>query len=99
MPATTTPPLSRRSRLFSTPTTPRLLGTFSGVGNILGVKVRGTAAFVTGGSSGIGAAIVSRFRAAGARVVIADRLAPPEGDGEFVRVDVSSEEAVAAALG
>lgn len=35
----------------STPTAPRLLGTFSGVGNILGVKVRGTAAFVTGGSS------------------------------------------------
>ena len=61
-------------------------------------SLAGKVAFVTGGSSGIGAAIVSRFRAAGARVVIADRLAPPEGDGEFVRVDVSSEEAVAAAL-
>ncbi len=35
----------------STPTSPRLLGTFAGVGNILGVKVRGTTAFVTGGST------------------------------------------------
>lgn len=35
----------------STPTAPRLLGTFAGVGNALGVKVRGTTAFVTGGSS------------------------------------------------
>ena len=35
----------------STPTAPRLLGTFAGVGNALGVKVRGTTAYVTGGSS------------------------------------------------
>ena len=38
-------------------------------------SLAGKVAFVTGGSSGIGAAIVSRFRVAGARVVIADRLA------------------------
>ena len=36
---------------ISTPTLPRLLGTFAGVGNVLGVKVRGTTAYVTGGSS------------------------------------------------
>ena len=36
---------------ISTPATPRLLGTFGGVGNALGVKVRGTTAYVTGGGS------------------------------------------------
>ena len=36
---------------IATPTAPRLLGTFAGVGNALGVKVRGTTAYVTGGSS------------------------------------------------
>ena len=36
---------------ISTPTAPRLLGSFGGVGNALGVKVRGTTAYVTGGSS------------------------------------------------
>jgi hypothetical protein len=36
---------------ISTPTAPRLLGTFAGVGNALGVKVRGTTAYVTAGSS------------------------------------------------
>ncbi|MBL9160042.1 MAG: SDR family oxidoreductase [Verrucomicrobiales bacterium] len=58
----------------------------------------GKVAVVTGGSSGIGAAIVTRFRAAGAVVVIADRLEPPEEKGEFVRVDVSSEAEVSSAL-
>ncbi|MEQ1839691.1 MAG: SDR family NAD(P)-dependent oxidoreductase, partial [Verrucomicrobiales bacterium] len=38
-------------------------------------------AVVTGGSSGIGAAIVSRFRRAGAMVIVADRL-PPAIDDE-----------------
>lgn len=58
----------------------------------------GKVAVVTGGSSGIGAAIVARFRAAGAVVVIADRLEPPEEKGEFVRVDVSSEAEFSSAL-
>jgi NAD(P)-dependent dehydrogenase (short-subunit alcohol dehydrogenase family) len=61
-------------------------------------SLAGKVAVVTGGSSGIGAAIVARFRAAGAIVVIADRLAPPEEKGEFVRVDVSSEDEVSSAL-
>lgn len=35
----------------STPTAPRLLGSFAGVGNAMGVKVRGTTAYVAAGSS------------------------------------------------
>lgn len=62
------------------------------------LSLGGKVAVVTGGSSGIGAAIVTRFRAAGAVVVIADRLEPPEEKGEFVRVDVSSEAEVSSAL-
>jgi NAD(P)-dependent dehydrogenase (short-subunit alcohol dehydrogenase family) len=61
-------------------------------------SLAGKVAVVTGGSSGIGAAIVARFRAAGAIVVIADRLPPPQEVGEFVRVDVSSEDEVSSAL-
>jgi NAD(P)-dependent dehydrogenase (short-subunit alcohol dehydrogenase family) len=61
-------------------------------------SLAGKVAVVTGGSSGIGAAIVARFRAAGAVVVIADRLAPTVGDCDFVRVDVSSEDEVSSAL-
>ena len=55
------------------------------------------AAIVTGGSSGIGRAIALRFREAGARVLVADRHAPPDGFA-FARTDVSREEEVAAAL-
>jgi NAD(P)-dependent dehydrogenase (short-subunit alcohol dehydrogenase family) len=55
---------------------------------------------VTGGASGIGLAIVKRFLAAGARVLIADRR--PDGQkiaeengAEFFQVDVSQEGQVA----
>ncbi len=51
---------------------------------------------VTGGASGIGWAIVERFRLAGATVVIADRRAME--DEEFFQADVSSEDDVAAML-
>ncbi|MDQ1082565.1 MULTISPECIES: SDR family NAD(P)-dependent oxidoreductase [Microbacterium] len=44
---------------------------------------------VTGGSGGIGAAIVDRFLADGARVVVLDRRAPAEGSAStFVAVDL-----------
>jgi len=53
-------------------------------------------AIVTGGSSGIGAAIVDRLAAEGAKVVVAD-LNPPAQTSDsivFVRTDVSSAEQV-----
>jgi NAD(P)-dependent dehydrogenase (short-subunit alcohol dehydrogenase family) len=53
-------------------------------------------AVVTGGASGIGLAIVQRFREAGARVVIADRRAVKDDD--FVQADVAHEDDIAAML-
>ncbi|AUS78048.1 3-oxoacyl-ACP reductase [Actinoalloteichus sp. AHMU CJ021] len=57
--------------------------------------------FVTGGASGLGLAIASRFGAEGARVVIADialdaarEAARSVGDATAVRVDVSDPESV-----
>ena len=62
----------------------------------------GKSAVVTGGSSGIGRAIVHRFCAAGAHVMIADRKRPTEAAGDstalFHEADVSREESVAAML-
>lgn len=58
-------------------------------------RLEGRIAVVTGASSGIGAATAKRFTAEGAHVVHAD-LNPPDGGGEFVKCDVSSEEDVKA---
>lgn len=50
----------------------------------------GRAVVVTGGSSGIGLAIVEAFRANGDRVAVLDRV----GGGDVIRVDVSDEDSV-----
>jgi 3alpha(or 20beta)-hydroxysteroid dehydrogenase len=59
-------------------------------------------AFITGGASGIGLAVASRFVAAGARVVIADlqdgSAAAAELGARYCSLDVSDGDAVQAAL-
>lgn len=60
-------------------------------------SLRGKAALVTGGSSGIGRAIALRFREAGAQVLVVDRAPSPDGFA-FAKADVSHEEEVAAAF-
>ena len=70
--------------------------------------LRGKTAFVTGGGSGIGAAIAELYARAGARVVIADldavaaaalasRIQANQGNAEAVALDVRDEPACAAA--
>ncbi|MFE7974372.1 SDR family NAD(P)-dependent oxidoreductase [Streptomyces shenzhenensis] len=54
-------------------------------------------ALVTGGASGIGAAIVRRLRAEGARVAVLD-LNPPDGERDAYRVDVGRDEDVRTAV-
>ncbi|MEU1297060.1 SDR family oxidoreductase [Streptomyces sp. NPDC005840] len=54
-------------------------------------------ALVTGGASGIGAAIVARLREEGARVAVLD-LNPPEGEPDAYRADVGRDDEVRAAV-
>lgn len=64
------------------------------------MRFEGKVAIVTGGSSGIGAAIVERLASEGARVMIAD-IQEPAQTGEtiaFIKTDVSSEDQVAAMI-
>lgn len=60
-------------------------------------SLSGKCAVVTGGSSGIGHAIVRRFLEAGARVLVGDRR-PPAAGIEFFPVDVAREAEVGAML-
>jgi 3-oxoacyl-[acyl-carrier protein] reductase len=66
------------------------------------IDLAGRVAVVTGGASGIGAAIVERLRASGARVVVWDKQPSRQGaaDGQIERieVDVTSFDAVSGAL-
>jgi NAD(P)-dependent dehydrogenase (short-subunit alcohol dehydrogenase family) len=61
-----------------------------------GRRLAGTCHLVTGGSSGLGAAVVRRLLSRDARVVVLD-LRPPPGSVPFVEVDLADGEAAAAA--
>ena len=57
----------------------------------------GSTVIVTGGSSGLGAAVVSALAARGDRPVILDRAEPPGHPADFVAVDLThTEEATTA---
>ena len=67
------------------------------------LELTGLRALVTGGSSGIGAAVVSRFTESGARVLVADRVRPSSlvSTNSFIEADLTTAEgcsAVAAAV-
>lgn len=60
-------------------------------------QLDGRIAYVVGGASGIGAAVVSRFEAAGARVGMIDRVESTNGEAALV-ADVADADSVDAAL-
>jgi NAD(P)-dependent dehydrogenase (short-subunit alcohol dehydrogenase family) len=68
------------------------------------MELNGTAAIISGGASGLGAAVARRLAAAGATVVVADlnedqgKVVAAETGGTFVRTDVSDEGSVTAAV-
>ncbi|MBO9379922.1 SDR family oxidoreductase [Sphingomonas histidinilytica] len=66
--------------------------------SIVAGRFAGRAVIVVGGASGIGAATVSRLRAEGARVWIADRVEPDGGDTLFIRGDITSSDDVDRAI-
>ena len=68
-------------------------------------RLKGKVAVITGAASGIGGGTARRFAAEGAKVVVADMqveageaLATALGEALFVKTDVSSEDAVEAAI-
>ena len=62
------------------------------------MDLEGRAALVTGGSSGIGAAVVRRLQRAGSRVAVLD-LQAEDGDGDLaLACDVADEEQVVDAV-
>ena len=71
---------------------------------LAGMDINGSSAIVTGGASGIGAAVARQLAAKGARVVIADLQADKgealaeELGGLFAQVDVTNTEQITAAV-
>jgi NAD(P)-dependent dehydrogenase (short-subunit alcohol dehydrogenase family) len=58
-----------------------------------GLELEGKRALVTGGTKGVGAAVVSELREAGARLLTTARKRPEDsGEAEFVAADVSTAE-------
>ncbi|SCL21632.1 NAD(P)-dependent dehydrogenase, short-chain alcohol dehydrogenase family [Micromonospora pallida] len=64
----------------------------------LSFSLDGKVAVVTGGASGIGAAIAAAYAAKGAKVVILDRAVPEDGELTAVSCDVTDEASVTAAV-
>jgi NAD(P)-dependent dehydrogenase (short-subunit alcohol dehydrogenase family) len=68
------------------------------------MKLNGTAAIISGGASGLGAAVARRVAAAGAVAVVADlneehgKAVAAETGGVFVKTDVADENSVTAAV-
>src|SRR5258708_23595425 len=61
------------------------------------LELEGKRALVTGGTKGVGAAVVAALREAGARVLTTARQRPEDvGEGEFVAADVSTAKGCAA---
>jgi NAD(P)-dependent dehydrogenase (short-subunit alcohol dehydrogenase family) len=57
-------------------------------------SLTGQRALVTGGTKGIGAAVVSRLASAGARVATTARTTAPTAAELFIQADISTEEGV-----
>jgi len=64
----------------------------------VGPSLSGAGVIVTGGASGIGAAVVDIARREGARVAVLDVQDPPASDVVALRCDVTDEEQVVAAV-
>ncbi len=68
------------------------------------MKLNGTAAIISGGASGLGAAVARRLAAAGVTAVVADlneeqgKAVAAETGGIFVKADVADENSVTAAV-
>lgn len=68
-------------------------------GNRVPAEFDGLVAVVTGGASGIGAAIVTRLHAGGARVAVLDVSTPEQEDGKLaVHADIADDDSVRAAI-
>lgn len=65
---------------------------------MLSVDLSGSVAVVTGGSGGIGTAIVAALRSAGARAVSLDVVCAPQAEPDWIECDVRDDESVSRAI-